>query len=237
MATTHRLRLVTFNRGDHAGAKDIAEILEGQDAAALQEVYDQQPALDQLEAWGWGVARFPGTSGAAANPVVWNRETMTVVHEWVVPLLASATRNGKHNMAKNLVAVRLRHRASRRLVIVGSVHNIQTQGLPARRVAATTMIDNLVSAMTRRKAPAFVGGDYNAEHDDPSLRPLRAAKDWHCDQQAADKLDTHGKRAIDMWWWRATPEQGVRFVSHRVNRDSPSDHRPLYGEWHLRPVE
>ena len=79
-----------------------------------------------------------------------------------------------------------------RVVIFGSAHNVATQGKPLRARAALRFTSTLVKLGVARKATIACGADWNAEQDDPSLRPLRKAG-WIF----SAKRPTHGKRSID----------------------------------------
>lgn len=220
------LDVLTLNRGDHAKYDAIRKAITGHALVALQEMHDSQKILDRLDLIGYGVWRG-NREDSEACPVVWDPEQIYVKHMLSYPLLPAARRAGKHNMAKSLNVVVGQHRRSGRWVAFGSCHNIQTQYLPGRRVAATEFTRNVINAATGEfRCATIIGADWNAKPDGHSLAPLRRAPGWDY-TQLHGSLPTHGRRPIDGFAF-ADRDRGpdvLRFADHDTFPVPGTDHR------------
>jgi len=234
------LRLVTFNRGDHAHYDDLFKILTDVpgtnlpvDFAALCEMYNPKlkPILKKLEDHGFQVY-YGNLQGARGNPIVWNPERLKRQDVFCNRLLPAANRAGKYNMQKNLNGGRFLFKPAHRSIIGASQHAIQTSSQGSRHAAALHMNHEILQILNKRKIPTFVGGDFNTVPKDELLRPFREAN-WRCSQIVGKELDTFGNRAIDMWWWDDKDGDKVARFLRQYTRDGDSDHKALYAEFDI----
>lgn len=190
------INLVTFNVGD-ASYNDIKRVVDSGDVAALQECGDRAWVLDKLLAEGYGVIA-PQILGAPSTPLIYDKTKLAFQREVIFQLLPK-TKVGPGagpsvSKPKYFVGGLFEVLGTGRLVIIGSAHNVATQGKPLRARAALRFTSALAKLGVARKATILCGSDWNAEQDDPSLAPLRKAG-W----ALTPKRPTHGRRSIDFW--------------------------------------
>lgn len=158
---------------------------ESIDVLVLQEMGDQDDALDELEAAGYGVTRgdaaHPGSSKLAH---VYRPDTMHPRRVFAPVKLSDRANVGAKGAGpsilapKYVLAIEYRHQPSGRTPVVGTWHQIPSIHLPRRKPLARRIIRR-VAAWSRNVSEygglTFLAGDLNAQPDHETIQTLREA--------------------------------------------------------------
>lgn len=225
-------RVGELNAGDHITTAAILHFFASNRLFALcmNEMHDNQRILKELE--GEGLRVFRGTrEDSEADPVIWDPKQFRVDKRSCTShhLLDAGKRDGKHNMAKSLNRVKGNLIVADRFLNVASCHNIQTQYTKNRKGPAREFVQNVVDVADPWKFATIIGADWNAKVNGPSMKPLRDADGWWCDQVKGIPLPTLGSRPIDHFWVQ-DKEKGepiLKFVRHYTQEVKGTDHDGL----------
>jgi hypothetical protein len=234
MQTRARLNVLTLNRGDHANYDALHGAVEGHAVAFLQEMMAVQHMIewfkdDGLRVWG---GNRPDSS---ADLVVWDPRQIKVLDKFCVPLLPAAERGGTRNMAKSWNGIRGIHRASGRIIVLGTCHNIQDQKDIHREVASLRFNQNLHERLDQFRCSVLTGADWNISADGPSLAPFRRDTSWNL-TQLQQPITTFGKSwGPDGFVHRDAvgPGNVLRFEQQDTIKVEGTDHKGLSARFTL----
>jgi hypothetical protein len=215
----------TFNAGP-ARVRQIIRAIRDSGATALQEMSDQAKVLAALPAYGIGVVTSK-LVGTAATPFAYDKSQFRLIRKVIFKVLepqnigpgAGPSRNKPKYFVGGLFEVL---GTGGEKVIMGSAHDVPTQGAKLRRRAALKLISALNKGLIGRKRRVICGADWNAAQDAPSMVLLHK-QGWNF----TPERPTHGQRPIDYFIWKDSERRpgDLELVTVDVMGDEGSDHR------------
>lgn len=216
----------TFNVGP-ASIRHVIRAIRDSGATALQEMSDKGKALAELAPYNdFGVVTSK-LVGTAATPFAYDKSKFRLIRKVIFEVLepteldpqaAGPSMNKRKFFVGGLFEVL---GTDGQKVIMGSAHDVPTQGLPLNKRAALRFISALNKGLIGRKRPVIIGADWNAQQDDPSMTLLHK-EGWEFSPQR----DTEGGRGIDYFVYKdRKAKPGVlTLVKVEVMGEEGSDH-------------
>lgn len=230
VVATYNVRAASPDAGTLA---DLRALLAQADVLVVQEVggASKKAVIDQVQ--GETGVKVVYSLGRAEDAIIWHPSRLVLRTKGAV-VLSEPTAVGNPAVTtprKYLTWCRFRLRGTLTLFPVGVVHLVSRPHVDRRREALLRLqVANLATALVDLgfKTP-LVGGDFNVDHDDPWLDPLRNIGMFN-DHEVLGwvptfyNADDGAARSFDQWWFRPPSQTGFRPLEHHTFRGS-SDHR------------